>query len=101
MRFNNFYTPEKAVSVLLPFLGYIFFGIGNIYFFSVAMKTIPTATAFAVWTAMTIVLIKLVDVIFFNQILTFSEIFFTLLIMVGIVGLKFYPSPPDNLGTGQ
>jgi quaternary ammonium compound-resistance protein SugE len=88
LRFHNFYSPTEGLPTLLPFLGYIVFGIGNIYFFSLAMKNIPTATAFAVWTALTIVLIKFSEVFFFKERISITEIGFTLLIVVGIIGLK-------------
>jgi quaternary ammonium compound-resistance protein SugE len=88
LRFHNFYSPTEGLPTLLPFLGYIVFGIGNIYFFSLAMKNIPTATAFAVWTALTIVLIKLSEVFFCKEKVSMTEIGFTMLIVVGIIGLK-------------
>jgi quaternary ammonium compound-resistance protein SugE len=88
LRVHNFYSPTEGLPTLLPFLGYIVFGIGNIYFFSLAMKHIPTATAFAVWTALTIVLIKFTEVFFFKERISIAEIGFTMLIVVGIIGLK-------------
>lgn len=88
LRFHNFYKPTEGLPILLPFLGYIFFGIGNIYFFSMAMKYIPTAIAFAVWTSLTLILIKLTDTFFFHQKLSFTEVFYTILIVIGIIGLK-------------
>lgn len=88
LRFDNFYLPDKALPILIPFLGYIFFGIGNIYFFSLAMKTIPTAIAFAVWTSLTLLLIKLTDTFWFHQKISLTEIFYTILIIIGIIGLK-------------
>jgi quaternary ammonium compound-resistance protein SugE len=90
LRFNNFYKVAEGLPILVPFLGYILFGIGNIYFFSMAIKQVPTATAYAVWTAATLVLIKFAEVAFFKQRISFAEIFFMLLIMTGILGLKFY-----------
>lgn len=88
LRFDNFYSPTEGLPILLPFLGYILFGIGNIYFFSLAMKNIPTATAFAAWTALTIVSIKITEIFYLKQRITALEIFFILLILIGIVGLK-------------
>lgn len=88
LRLGNFYLPDKGLPILIPFLGYIFFGIGNIYFFSLAMKTIPTAIAFAVWTSLTLILIKLTDTFLFHQKLSFTEVFYTILIVIGIIGLK-------------
>jgi multidrug transporter EmrE-like cation transporter len=89
LRWDNFFKIETGLPILLPFLGYIFFGIGNIYFFSMAMKKVPAATAFAVWTAVAIILIKVADTLLYQQKISMGEIFFMILITVGIIGLKF------------
>lgn len=90
LRWNTFYLPGAGLPILLPFLGYIIFGVANIYFFSQAIKQIPTPTAFAVWTAMALVLIKLVDVFIFKTNWSLAELFFLMLIAVGIIGLRMY-----------
>ena len=90
LRWDNFFKLETGLRWLLPFAGYILFGIGNIYFFSLAMKKIPTATAFAVWTAAAMILIKITDSFILRQKITFPEIFFLMLITCGIIGLKIY-----------
>jgi quaternary ammonium compound-resistance protein SugE len=90
LRFMSFYKWQGGLPVLLPVVGYIVFGLANIYFFSTAIKQIPTATAFAVWTAITLIFIKTAEIIFFNQRISFAEVFFILLIMIGIMGLKIY-----------
>lgn len=90
LRFHNFYNTETGLPVLIPFLGYILFGIGNIYFFSLAIKQVPTATAYAVWTAATLVLIKISETAFLHQKISLMELFFIAMILVGILGLKFY-----------
>lgn len=79
---------------MIPFIGYILFGIANIYLFSLAIKQLPTAIAFAVWTATTLIFIKIAELIFFKQNISFVEIFFMLLIMAGILGLKIYAVQP-------
>jgi quaternary ammonium compound-resistance protein SugE len=90
LRWNNFFKTDIGLPILLPFLGYIIFGIGNIYFFSLALKKIPTATAFAVWTAVAIILMKITEMLFFKGKIAFMEILFMFLITTGIVGLKVY-----------
>jgi len=90
LRFINFYRWNGGLPVLVPFVGYILFGIANIYLFSIAIKQIPTATAFAVWTAITLIFIKIAELIFLGQRISWIEIFFMLLIMIGIMGLKVY-----------
>lgn len=88
--FTNFYKWPGGLPILLPFVGYVLFGLANIYFFSTAIKHIPTATAFAVWTATTLILLKLVELVFFQQRISWPEVFFMTLIMLGILGLKIY-----------
>jgi len=90
LRFINFYKWQGGLPVLLPFIGYILFGLANIYLFSLAIKQLPTAVAFAVWTATTLIFIKIAELAFFQQRISFAEVFFMLLIMVGILGLRLY-----------
>ena len=90
LRFTNFYKTAEGLPILVPFVGYILFGIGNIYFFSIAIKHVSTATAYAVWTAITLVLIKLAEVVIFKQKVSWLEVLFMMMIMAGIMGLKFY-----------
>jgi quaternary ammonium compound-resistance protein SugE len=95
LRFLNFYRWDGGLPFLLPFIGYILFGLANIYFFSMAIKQVPTAMAFAVWTATTLIFIKLAELAVFHQRISFPELFFMLLIMVGILGLKIYAVPAN------
>jgi quaternary ammonium compound-resistance protein SugE len=90
LRFINFYRWQGGLPVLIPFIGYLAFGVANIYLFSLAIKQLPTATAFAVWTAATLILIKAAELVFFQQRISWPEIFFMMLIMIGILGLKVY-----------
>jgi|SRR6185312_13097396 len=79
---------QKNLPLVLPILGYIVFGIGNIILFSKAMKTIPAGIAYSVWMSIALVFVKITDVTIFKQPITFLQVFFILLILVGIVGLK-------------
>jgi quaternary ammonium compound-resistance protein SugE len=90
---TSFYKWPGGLPIILPFVGYVLFGLANIYFFSTAIKQIPTAMAFAVWTAATLILLKVSEVAFFHSRIAFAEIFFMLLIMIGILGLKIYAAP--------
>ena len=86
---SNFFQITE-MKIWLPLAGYIFFGATNTYFFSLAMKSIPTAIAFTIWTAVSILFIKVVEVTFFHDKISFVEIFFLIVIMVGIIGLKVF-----------
>jgi multidrug transporter EmrE-like cation transporter len=88
LNWSNFYLPQPGLKVLAPFAGYIAFGVANVYFFSLATRQIPLATAFAVWTGISLILIKLSEIFFFQQKILLSEVFFMLMIMGGITGLK-------------
>lgn len=88
LSWSNFYQPQSGLKILAPFAGYIVFGIANVYFFSLATRQIPLATAFAVWTGVSLVLIKLSEVFFFQQKILLTEVLFMLMIMGGITGLK-------------
>ncbi len=87
LSFGNFVQTE-GLNIWLPLAGYIFFGAANTYFFSLAMKNIPTNIAFTIWTALSIMFIKVVDVTFFQSKTSLIEIFFLSLIILGIIGLK-------------
>lgn len=87
---SNFYTWNPGVTVISPLIGYILFGIANVFFFSLAIKELSVATAYAAWTAITLILLKLTDALFFHKSTSWQEIVFMLLIMTGILGLKFY-----------
>jgi quaternary ammonium compound-resistance protein SugE len=80
-------APWKTIS---PLVGYIVFGLCNIYFFSMAMKGIPASTAFAVWMALALIFSKLLDVFVFSEPYNLQQIFFTGILLVGIIGLKYY-----------
>ena len=90
LKFTNFYKWPQGLPIVLPFAGYVLFGLANIYFFSTAIKQIPTAMAFAVWTATTLIFLKITELAFFHLRISWVEVFFMLLIMVGILGLKIY-----------
>lgn len=92
LTWSNFYT-LTGLTNLAPITGYIVFGAANAWFFSMAIKQIPTAMAFAAWTGGSIVCIKLAGTIFLKEQTTWAEALFMLIIMGGILGLKFVAAP--------
>jgi len=92
LSFENF-AQSEGLNIWLPLAGYIFFGATNTYYFSLAMKNIPTTIAFTIWTAVSIMFIKIVEVTFFQNKISFTELFFLGLIIIGIVGLKMATKP--------
>ena len=73
---------------VLPLLAYVGFGLANVIFLSQAMRSIPTATAYSAWMALAVVGIKLVDTFYLKQPFSWQSVFFTSLIIVGVLGLR-------------
>ena len=90
IRFSTVFSDPKPWEALLPLLGYIAFGLGNIYFFSQSMKTIQASTAFAVWMGLALIFSKAVDVLVFKQAYNTQQLIFTFVVLVGIIGLKWF-----------
>ena len=82
------FTQPALLLPVLPLLAYVGFGLANVYFLSLAMKDIPTATAYSAWMALAVVGIKLVDTLYLKQPLSWQSIFFTSLIIIGVLGLR-------------
>lgn len=83
-------TKENISQASFPFIAYVILGGANIYCLSESLKEIPTATAIAIWTAVSLVLIKICDVVYFKSPTNYQEIFFMTLIVIGIIGMKQY-----------
>ncbi|MBC7423863.1 MAG: hypothetical protein H7334_10470 [Ferruginibacter sp.] len=88
IRWLHFFDDRASTLLLLPFIGNTVFGLVNIYCFSIALKSIPTGTALAVWMGITIIGVKVIDIGLLKQPFQLSQMLFLLLILVGIVGLK-------------
>jgi multidrug transporter EmrE-like cation transporter len=80
--------PTDNLVVLFPLLGYIGFGLANIYFFSLAMKQIPASTAFAIWMGVTLAGVKLIEVFYFKDAIKPMDYLYLGLILIAIIGLK-------------
>ena len=80
--------PTENLIVLLPLLGYIGFGLANIYFFSLAMKHIPASTAFAIWMGVTLAGVKVIEVFLFKEAIKPMDYIYLGLILIAIIGLK-------------
>ncbi len=57
---------------------------------SLAVKEIPIGTGYAVWTGIGAVGTALLGIFLFNESSEFVRVFFMLLIIVGIAGLKIF-----------
>ncbi|MFP3859271.1 MAG: DMT family transporter [Bacteroidales bacterium] len=65
----------------------------SVYFLSVAVKTIPVGTAYAVWTGIGIVGTTIWGITVFDEPYNFLRILFISLIVISIVGLRIIAKP--------
>jgi quaternary ammonium compound-resistance protein SugE len=67
----------------------------SFYFLSSAVKTIPIGTSYAIWTGIGAVGTAILGIILFGESKELIRLFFILLIIVGIVGLKIFSKIPS------
>lgn len=60
----------------------------SLYLLSIASKTIPIGTAYAIWAGIGASASVLWGMIFFGESRSFKKIIFVTLIIIGVVGLK-------------
>jgi quaternary ammonium compound-resistance protein SugE len=64
--------------------------IASFYFLSLALKTLPIGTAYAIWTGIGAVGTSIIGIILFGESREALRIICMLLIVAGIVGLKLF-----------
>ncbi|TXK74091.1 quaternary ammonium compound efflux SMR transporter SugE [Paenibacillus sp. N3.4] len=63
--------------------------IVSFYFLAVATKTLPIGTAYAAWTGIGAVGAIIIGTLFLDEPISLTRILFMVLILVGVLGLKF------------
>ncbi|OQM45275.1 hypothetical protein B6A27_13435 [Anoxybacillus sp. UARK-01] len=61
----------------------------SFYFLSLGIKILPIGTAYAVWTGIGAAGTVIAGILFFNEPITMLRVVFLLLLLVGLIGLKF------------
>jgi quaternary ammonium compound-resistance protein SugE len=82
------FSTKEGLMLLLPVILYVVFGLANVFFFSKAMQKISSSVAFAVWMSIALIGLKIVDVIILKESISSANLFFFLLILIGIIGIK-------------
>ncbi|UOQ46668.1 multidrug efflux SMR transporter [Gracilibacillus caseinilyticus] len=72
----------------LSFFAMIFCFISSFFFLYLALKTIPMGVGYAVWTGIGAAGGALVGMIWYKESANFKRIFFLVLIIVAVIGLK-------------
>lgn len=79
---------SKGFSRLWPSLAFLVMGSLSFYLLSVALKTLPVGTAYAVWTGIGAVGTALLGILILGESASLVRIISILLIVSGIAGLK-------------
>lgn len=68
--------------------GFVVFTIVSMVLLAKATYTIPMSIAYPIWTGIGVIGTVIIGVVFFNELITFWKILFTIMLIVSIVGLK-------------
>ena len=74
--------------LIIPLTGYFIFGLTMVIFISKAAKILPMSVVYAVWMGLSLVFQALMDVYFFHDQFTLLQIFFIMLVIIGVIGMK-------------
>lgn len=70
----------------------------SFFLLSQAIKKVPVATVYAVFTGIGTAGTVLVGMAYFNEVFSWSKIFFLIILLVGILGLKLVTSESNEKG---
>ncbi len=73
---------------LYPSVFTIFCMFLSFYFLSLALKSLPIGTGYAVWTGIGIIGTTILSALLFNEPMDFARVFCIILIFSGIIGLR-------------
>ncbi len=79
---------SEGFTKLWPSVIMVFFMAASVACLGFAVKTIPTGTAYAVWTGGSIAAVALVGVFLFNEPATLLRMGSIMLILIGMIGLR-------------
>jgi quaternary ammonium compound-resistance protein SugE len=80
---------SEGFTRLWPSVATIVLALGSFYLLSVAMKSLPVGTAYAVWVGIGAIGTAIAAVFLFNEAVSAMRVMGVLLILAGIVALKF------------
>jgi len=63
----------------------------SVYFLSLAVKTLPVGTAYAIWTGIGIAGTSIVGMVWFDEPVSLTRLLLIFLILASAVGLKILP----------
>ncbi|MGL9717167.1 MAG: DMT family transporter [Wolbachia sp.] len=84
LKYSNGFT--RVIPVVVIFIS----GSVSLYLLSLAMKSIPLGTSYAVWTGIGSIGAAIIGIMFFNDPVNFGRLLSLALVILGIVGLKVF-----------
>jgi len=78
----------QGFTKIIPTIFTILALIASMYFLSLAAKTIPIGTAYGVWVGIGALGAAVLGILLFAEPHTLSRIFFLILLLISIIGLK-------------
>lgn len=87
---TSFLKKTEQFSKVLPTLIFIIAMATSFYLLSFALKGIPIGIAYAIWSAVGIILISLVGYFVYKQTLDFSAILGIVFIVIGVVIINLF-----------
>lgn len=87
---SSFLKASQQFTKWLPSLITVIAFLGCFYFLSLALKSIPLGTAYAIWAGLGIVLTTLISVVVFKQKIDFPAIAGITLIVAGVVVMNVF-----------
>ena len=81
---------SSGVAVSWWYAGFVFFLAISMYLLVKVIREIPLGTAYSVWTGIGAVGSIMVSVLIFKDKITLIQSFFIMLLLIGIIGLKFF-----------
>ncbi len=79
---------SDSFTKLLPSIGFVLSAAVSFWFLTKAMQSIPLGTSYAVWTGIGAFGTAVVGILAFNDPVTFGRVFFLLVLVGSILGLK-------------
>ncbi|XBW81679.1 multidrug efflux SMR transporter [Bacillus velezensis] len=82
----------EGFSKIYPTIGTIIAYIGSFFFLSLAMKTIPLNTAYALWSGIGIIAATIISVLIWKEKINVASVTGIVLILAGVVILNLFES---------
>jgi quaternary ammonium compound-resistance protein SugE len=88
--FTTFLKLSDGFSKTMHSIGFFVCGAISFYFLTLGMRTIPLGTAYAVWTGIGALGTAIIGIAIFKDPTDFPRLFFLGLLIISIIGLKFF-----------